>query len=74
MLAGLLHGAKRLADGVRMGGGNFQECLGGTARAAGVLLPFVQRLGTDAEGLCELHLGQAKGSADIADFVDGGAP
>ena len=63
-----LPSSKHPADCRRFHRGDSQKRAGGPAGAGGVLLPFVQRLGTDAEGLRELHLGQAKGSADIAGF------
>lgn len=49
-------GAKRLTDGVRIGGGNLEESLGGSARAAGALLPFVEGADAHADELGELGL------------------
>ena len=57
-------GPKRLADGVGMGGGDFQESFGGSARDTDVLLPFVKSADTDADELGELGLAEAHGAAD----------
>ena len=47
-----------------MGGGDFQESPGGSARTAGVLLPFVQGADAHADELGELALAEAHGAAD----------
>jgi hypothetical protein len=57
-------GAKRLANGMGIGGGDFQEGLGGSARAAGVLFPFVEGADAHADELGKSGLADAHGIAD----------
>lgn len=57
-------GTQRLADGVGIGGGDFQESLGGSARDGSVLLPFVKGTDAHADESGELGLAEAHGRTD----------
>ena len=49
---------------MRISSGDFQERLGGSARAAGVLLPFVKVADAHADKLGKLGLAETHGAAD----------
>jgi|GEM_PF-5317064 len=53
-----------MPDSLRIRGGDFQERLGGSARATGVLLPFVKGADAHADELGELGLAESHGAAD----------